>query len=263
MSVWLKFRPPVDLFLSFSAYYLFPLVIVPFFFFGKWPCCMPVAELSVTWPNQHEAGRGGEGRRGDLTWDFTTWAEMLRGTWSVELTRERALLTEAGVWVLYGHPWFFPRPCCSPLFLPLLQALPSMPPIKSFLAQVTWGSISITYNPRTWNDMQSLSLFLIGKKKWSGSVEIYQILTRKPAHQLSLYLSVFAILEAQWITANLESKLLLVCWRELCLLRRSFKICDADECMGIRSGKNMFMGWLWFGHIKMGASKYQNIFSIS
>lgn len=45
--------------------------------------------------------------------------------------------------------------------------------------------------------MQSLSVFLIGKRKPSGSVEIYQVLTRKPAHQLSLYLSVFTILEAQ------------------------------------------------------------------
>lgn len=38
--------------------------------------------------------------------------------------------------------------------------------------------------------MPSLFVFPIGKKTPSGLVEIYQILTLKPAHQLTLHLSV-------------------------------------------------------------------------
>lgn len=44
-------------------------------------------------------GRGGEGKAQET--NSATWAEVLRDTWSVKLTRMMAFLTEAGVWVLY------------------------------------------------------------------------------------------------------------------------------------------------------------------
>lgn len=183
---------------------------------------------------------------------FETWAETQKDQWPVELKLLMALPYGSCVWVLCelpGATWTrgLPKTSCLPLLL--LKALPS-----SLLKSPFWlnqpGSISTSYEQRTWNDTQSLP---IPKSKMTTSVlvEIYQILTLKPA---SIFLS-SQVLGAQWIIADLKSKCLRESWRDGSLLLQSSKICDAYKYVKIRSGRRFL-----FGHIKMDASIYRHIY---
>lgn len=214
-SVWLKFRSPVALFFSFfpSRLPLFPLVIVPFF--CPWDIALlhargwAVSHMTPTWSRGEE--RRARHRRQTLQLRQRCWGTHGQwnwpGWWYFLQKQVCGFSTDILAAALIPG---FSKTLFTSLFT-IIANISQYPSHKVLSCSGYLGSISIAYNRRTWNDMQSLSVFLIGKRKPSGSVEIYQVLTRKPAHQLSLYLSVFTILEAQWITAILESNLLLVC----------------------------------------------------
>lgn len=116
--------------------------LCPFFSLGKPPSCMHVAGLSVTRDPQQPNPRRRRHRRQALQLGQRCRGTCGRWDGSVDGTSLQKqclgfLLTSLQLL------WFsvFPRLCCSPplLFLLLLQALPSIPPIKYFLSQVTEG----------------------------------------------------------------------------------------------------------------------------